>query len=97
MSLYSTPTATVRGIQWRFAIREQDARGEYQFLDQWDRWIPFCLYEHRRQGLVTLNELDRALYQPHRASIAQARASIDRMGRDFTLQAQAAPQQHRLI
>ena len=91
MSLYSTPTATVRGTQWRFAIRERDARGEYQFLDAFGRWIPFALYEHRRQGLVTLNDLDQALYQPHRASIAQARALIDRMGRDYTLTTQHNP------
>lgn len=97
MSLYSTPTATIRGTQWRFSIRQQDARGEYQFLDTCGRWIPFCLYEHRKHGLVTLNDLDHVLYQPHRASIAQARAMIDRMGRDFALQAQAAPQQARLI
>jgi len=90
MSLYATAPATVGTHAWRFTIDSATGRGGYEFCRD-GFWLPFHRYEPRKHGLVTLNELDQALYHPNRASIAQARAAVDRMGRDYTLRQQHNP------
>ena len=66
-ALYSTPTATIRAIEWRFSIDPFTGRGGYQWRTLTGTWAPLETYPHRKYGLVTLAELDRAIYQPHRS------------------------------
>lgn len=87
MTLYSTDPLNLRGTLWRFAIDAGTGRGEFQYQDA-GRWLPLSLYNHRAHGLVTLNELDRALYQPSRNEIQTAREACVRVAQAFQLTTQ---------
>ena len=87
-ALYSTPTATIRAIEWRFSIDPFTGRGGYQWRTLTGTWAPLETYPHRKYGLVTLAELDRAIYQPHRDTIAAAREACVRMRQSFHLTTQ---------
>lgn len=87
-ALYSTEPARIRDTQWRFAIDPHTGRGEYQWRRHQDQWQPLACYPHRVLGLVTLSELDRAIYQPQRDSIQAAREACTRMRQEFELTTQ---------
>lgn len=89
-ALYSTDPVTIRGTSWRYAIRADDGRGEYQWQrHQSEAWLPLAVYPHRVLGLITLAQLDRAIYEPQRDRIAAARAACGSMSRAFSLAPQA--------
>ncbi len=86
--LYSTDTLLIRDVQWRFAISAETGRGEFQWRKHQSEWQGLDCYPHRALGLVTLNQLDRALYQPNRQEIATAREAVTRSHQAFQLTTQ---------
>ena len=96
-ALYSTPTATIRAIEWRFSIDPFTGRGGYQWRTLTGSWAPLETYPHRRYGLVTLAELDRAIYQPHRDTIAAARLACQQMRDQFGLTMTINPPQQAAL
>ena len=87
-ALYSTPTATIRTVEWRFAIDPHTGRGAYQWRTLTGAWAPLETYPHRRYGLVTLAELDRLIYQPMSGIIGAAREACIKMRNEFGLTTQ---------
>lgn len=77
-ALYSTEPVLILGTRWRYAINDK-GRGAFQYLaERWSTaWLDFDLYNHKRQGLITLAELHAALYEPNRAAIEAARKAIN--------------------
>lgn len=86
--LYSTEAIRIRDVEWRFAIDAQTGRGGYEWRKHQPQWQSLHCYPHRTLGLVTLNQLDRALYQPNRNEIATARTACVRVAQAFQLTTQ---------
>lgn len=96
-ALYSTEPVNIVGTAWRYAIDERTGRGAFQYFDcDCSTWFPFDVYQHKRHGLVTLAELHRALYEPNRRKIEEARKLAD-IRPTFTLTAPVAAMQFNLI
>ena len=87
-ALYSTEPVRIRGTEWRFAIDPQTGRGAYQWRRHNVTWQPMECYPNRVLGLVTLAELDRAIYQPQRDRIQAARQACTQMRQAFELTTQ---------
>lgn len=95
-ALYSTNTRTIRGTPWRFAIRADNGRGEFQWQDG-NAWRGLATYPHRKLGLITLAELHRLIYEPQAGNIRAARRSAEAMPAGFELRAPHIEVQLKLV
>jgi hypothetical protein len=93
-ALYGTEPVLILGTRWRYAI-DSKGYGDYQYADA-RNWLPFAVYNHKRQGLMTLAELRAALYTPNRAAIEAARQAINTTP-DFQLRPTPSAMQFNLI
>lgn len=96
-ALYSTEPVTILGVRWRYAF-DRFGHGEYEYFSEHAKcWYLRCLYNHQKFGLVTIAELNRALYQPNRSAINAARDAIKGAPRNMSHSAEQAAEHFHLV